>query len=43
MWHALAMVAPRRGTAVIAVSNDGQVGRVAVQTLARGLIPIAFA
>lgn len=40
MWHAVAMVAPSRGRAVIAVSNDAREGRDATQSLAARLISI---
>ena len=42
MWHAMVLLAPARGTAVIALSNDGQAGRAAVQALGPALVPVAF-
>ena len=43
LWHALILLAPQKGVGVIILCNDGQVGRVAVQTLAERLVPIAAA
>lgn len=43
MWHCSAMVAPGRGLALVAVSNDGAVGRAACPALLQRLIPLATA
>jgi len=43
MWHCSAMVAPERGLALVAVSNEGAAGRAACQTLLQRLIPVATA
>lgn len=43
MWHCSAMVAPERGLALVAVSNEGAAGRGACQTLLQRLVPIATA
>ena len=43
MWHCSAMVAPERGLALVAVSNDGSAGRAACQTLLQRLVPVATA
>ena len=43
MWYCSVAVAPERGLAVITAANDGAAGRVACQTLAQRLIPIATA
>ncbi len=43
MWYCSVMVAPERGLALAAVSNDGGAGQIACQTVLQQLVPIVAA